>query len=193
MYDFLRRVHLFTAFFLLVFVLMYFVTGLVLVHEEWASKTPPKKTSRSEWITFLGEPGSAAFQDYLEERFELRGYRQKPKRHGDGSWTFSWSRPGTGYEVILTPDAKEATLTEIKYPARHVVVGLHRIHGYGHGPIYDVWAFFLDLSSVAVILFALTGIYLWFKTVKKRLAGWICLGIGSVFTAATILHFMWHR
>jgi hypothetical protein len=66
--------------------------------------------------------------------------------------------------------------------------GLHRLHGYGGGGLYDVWAVLYDLASLALIVFAFTGVYLWHATLRPRWPGWLALGVGAVFTTAMILH-----
>ena len=60
--------------------------------------------------------------------------------------------------------------------ARTTLVGFHRLHGYGGGWLYDIWVVFYDLASLALILFTLTGIYLWYRLTKHRLLGWIRRG-----------------
>jgi hypothetical protein len=46
----------------------------------------------------------------------------------------------------------------------------------------------MDLASAAMLLFALSGVYLWWKITPNRLPGMLCLGAGIGFTTAIVLH-----
>jgi hypothetical protein len=67
----------------------------------------------------------------------------------------------------------------------------HRLHGYSGGLNYYLWAFIYDLSSISMIVFSLSGVYLWYKTERKRTAGWFVLLGSTVLTYATILYLMY--
>jgi hypothetical protein len=66
----------------------------------------------------------------------------------------------------------------------------HRLHGYQGDPAYVLWAFIYDLSSLSMIIFALSGVYLWYKVERRRLAGWLILTGSTLLTAATIIYLM---
>ncbi len=192
MYSAIRRIHLIFGLILLVFVMMYFATGLPLIHEGWFHRADPVKTTRTETLAYRGDPGAEAFVTYLENTFGLRGKRDKPKQNKTGEWEFSWFRPGTEFRVKVSSDGKQATITKSEYNLRQIAVGLHRLHGYSGGWLYNIWAVLMDLASIATIVFGLSGIFLWYKLTRNRLPGWICLGFGCGLTAATIIHFLLH-
>jgi hypothetical protein len=75
--------------------------------------------------------------------------------------------------------------------AIETMVGFHRLHGYGGGNVYNVWAFFYDLASLSLILFAFTGIYLCYTLTKRQLLGWNFLGFSYGYAAITILYLMY--
>jgi hypothetical protein len=191
-YNVVRIVHLTTGLLLLVFFLMYFITGLPLIHEKWFPESEARTVTTTNSIAFAGGPDSAEFVPYLEKMFDLRGRRGDAKKQKDGSWKFTWFRPGTESRVVLGVDGKMATVTKIEYGPRRVLVGLHRLHGYGGGFLYDVWAVLMDASSCAAILFPLTGIVLWYKSTPQKTLGWCCLALGFGLTALMIWHLM-HR
>ena len=65
------------------------------------------------------------------------------------------------------------------------------MHNYGGGWLYDIWVVFYDLASASLILFAISGIYLWWRLTRRKLWGWICLGISWGFAAVTICYLMY--
>lgn len=48
-----------------------------------------------------------------------------------------------------------------------------------------------DVAGAALIVFPISGIFLWYKTSRNRLAGAGVLAAGLCFTAATILYLMY--
>jgi hypothetical protein len=49
-----------------------------------------------------------------------------------------------------------------------------------------------DLSALSMIVFSITGFYLWYKTERKRLAGWLVLLASTLLTFSTIFYLMYH-
>ena len=193
MYHWIRRIHLFAGLFLLVFVLLYFVSGWMMIHGQWFHHDGPKKTTRTEHLAYQGDRSAPEFARYLEETFGLRGKRQPPRQHSDGTWQFNYVRPGQNFEVRVSPAGDQATITTTDFDAMGLANGLHRARGYGGGWLYDLWSAIYDLASAAMILFALSGIYLWHQFATIRWPGWLCLGLSFGFTAAMILYLLYSR
>jgi hypothetical protein len=106
---------------------------------------------------------------------------------------FNYARPGTTFEAVVSPDGKQVAITSKEFGFVGLANGMHRLHGYGGGRIYDAWAFLYDLASAALILFALTGIILWYQSTSRRLPGLICLGLSFSFSAAMILYLLYRK
>jgi hypothetical protein len=188
MYETIRKIHLYTGLSLLAFVAMYFVTGYVIIHEGWL---PAGSLSRSSYRAPLSKGGEKPPEAYavdLQEQFGLRGKRLPPQRLQDGRWRFRYVRPGVSYEAVVSAAGDSVQVTRSDEPLRRVLIGFHRLHGYGGGWLYDLWAFMYDLASAAMILFALSGIYMWYKLTRKRLLGWVILGLSFSYAAATLLY-----
>jgi len=186
LYQLIRRVHLYTAFFLLSFVLMYFVSGYVMIHENLLENRDPQKKTRNLALKYKGEKTAAAYAAHLEQTFGLEGKRQPPQKREDGSWRFAYFRPGTSYEAVISAAGDSVRITESRENLRRTLVGFHRMHGYGGGLLYDIWAVCYDLASAALILFTLSGIYLWYKLTSRHLLGWLLLLLSFGLAAATI-------
>ena len=188
MYDTIRRIHLYAGVGLLAFVVMYFVTGYVLIHGEWFPGTPPVKSTREESLTSAPGASPEEFSALLQQRFGLAGKRQPPVRMKDGGWKFEYLRPGLGHEAVVPPAGDRVRITRTEFSTRQMLVHFHRLHGYGGGAMYDLWMVMYDLASAAMIVFAVTGIYLWYKLTRRRLLGWLLLAASFSFTAGTILY-----
>lgn len=45
-----------------------------------------------------------------------------------------------------------------------------------------------ELASAAMVVFAATGIYLWYKLTRRPLLGWMLLALSFSFAGGTILY-----
>jgi hypothetical protein len=188
MYDVLRKIHLYTGFALLAFVLMYFVSGYVLIHDNFFPRSKPVETTRDEPVPASRGASPEEFSARLQQQFGLPGKRQPPQRKKDGSWKFEFFRPGLLHEVIVPPAGDRVQIKRSEFGTTQTLVGFHRLHGYGGGWPYDVWMVLFDLASFSMIVFAATGIYLWYRLTKRRALGWACLGASFTFALVTILY-----
>ncbi len=185
-YQVIRRIHLYTAFFLLSFVLMYFVTGYVMIHEGLVQDREPQKKTRKLALKYKGAKTPEAYAAHLEQTYGLEGKRQPPQKREDGSWEFEYFRPGTFYQAVISATGDSVRITESQEHLRRTLTGFHRMHGYGSGLVYDIWAVCYDLASLSLILFTLSGIYLWYKLTQRHLLGWLLLVLSFALAAATI-------
>ena len=190
MYHVIRRIHLFCGLLLLVFVLMYFLSGYVIIHESWFKRSEPKNTIHTEALDAPKNLSDDALSQYLQKTFDLRGQRAPADHRSDGSTRFLFLRPGTTHEAVVASGGKEVTITSKRFDVANIANGMHRLRGYHGGWLYCLWACFYDLASLALILFALSGIFLWYKSTHRRLVGVICLSLSLSFSAAMVLYLM---
>lgn len=190
-YTLLRKTHLYAGLAILAFVIMYFLTGYVIIHQNWFPNHDPVKMTRTESLVYNGPRERAAFSNHLKEVFGLRGKSTRQWQRKDGSWEFRYSRPGTVHEALVVPAGDTVRITTREDNGIETMIAFHELHGYGGGKLYSVWAFFHDLASLSLIVFAFTGIYLWYKLTKKKLLGWFFLAISYGYAAATIMYLMY--
>jgi hypothetical protein len=189
-YTLIRKIHLYTAFTLLGFVAMYFITGFVLSHEQWFADTPPVVTTQPCSIKL---PEAMSLEDlsvYLQDTLAIRAKRMKPKLKKDGSLAFEYVKPGRIYRLNVSPDRTSAVLQLEKLNGYRTFTAFHRLHGYGGGWLYDLYVLMMDLASIALILFSLTGIYLWYQLMKRKTWGFLLLALSLAYTTLVNYLFM---
>jgi hypothetical protein len=81
-------------------------------------------------------------------------------------------------EAVLPPGRPELEVTRTEHGLLRTLRNLHVMTGYGGGPVFIAWSVMLDLVSLAVIAFAVSGVYLWYRHARRRRLGWIVL-VGS--------------
>lgn len=186
-----RKLHLYSGLGLLAFVVMYFFTGWVLMHEEIFPHRDPTRTTWLERLDNRSIRDMNSWADYLQSEFGLRGKQGRVREMEDGRVSYSYYRPGYNFEVVVSADKMWAEITETEWGFRNLMIGYHRVHGYGDSWLYYLWSVMYDLASAACILFAITGIIIWFPTRRRDKLGWLFLGAGFGLTAVMILYLMW--
>jgi hypothetical protein len=189
-YPSLRRIHLFTGLILLVFVLMYFVTGYVMIHAKWFGGREAKTTKYTEKLDINGTMADDVLVRRLQTELGFKGQPSDPEHRKGGSIRLSFTRPGTAFQLVIVPGTNLVTVTRKDFGFAGVANGMHRLRGYNGGWRYCAWSLLYDLASLALIVFALTGILLWYASTSRRLTGWLCLAAGCGFTASTVLYLM---
>lgn len=164
MYTLIRKVHVYSGFSIAGFLLMYFLTGFMLTHHQWFGEGEGKEEEKTVQLEALPEVLGKEGISYFRETFYLKGKAERPQYRDNGEVMLEYQKPGTRYEVLIAPDRQTAKIHTFHESAYDVGVVLHRMHGYGGGGLlYDVYIFMMDLSSLSLILFAVTGVFLWLK------------------------------
>ena len=75
MYDLIRRIHLYSAFVVLSFLVMYFITGYPMIHQDFMEHQDPEKHTRVYPLENTGDFEPADYSVQLQDQFDLRGHR----------------------------------------------------------------------------------------------------------------------
>ena len=188
MYETIRKTHLYTGLSLLTFVVMYFVTGWFMIHGSWFPASELRRSTRLEVLSGVPEMSPEACAAYLQDRFDLRGKPAPPQQMKDGRWRYRYAHPGVAYEVTLSAGRDSAQIVRTEEPFLRLMNSYHRLRGYGEGGFYSLWSLLYDLASAALILFAISGIYMWYKLTRRRWPGWLLLGLSFGYTVATMIY-----
>jgi hypothetical protein len=70
---------------------------------------------------------------------------------------------------------------------------LHKVAGYDDVPLFNLCALFGDLSGVSMIVFALTGVYLWWKRVRNHTWGIVCLTASCGYAIGLMFYLAYAR
>ena len=191
MFNRIRQIHLFAAFILTVFVLMYFITGFVMILEEYFPRKDNAVTTVTKEIPGIRTASGETLVTQVREHFEVRGQYQV--RQGKVRTVITFLHPGTEATVVVPNHSDSVTLTTKERNFVAAMHHFHRIHGYHGGWNYKVWAFVYDLSALSMMIFAITGVYLWYKTERIRWPGWLILAGFTLFIAFTIYYLRYLR
>jgi hypothetical protein len=186
MYKSIRQIHLFAAFVLTVFVLMYFVSGFVMIFEDSFQRKDTGVSVLKRHIPGIGAASGDTLVSLVKETFGVRGQYQI-RRNNSGT-VLTFRHPGKEVQVVVQTLSDSTTCTIRKKNLVSVLHQFHRLHGYYGGANYIAWAIMYDLAAMSMILFAITGVFLWYKTERVRWPGWLILGAFTMLTAFTIYY-----
>ena len=162
---------------MLSFMLVYVITGIIIINHDLFTM-PEVEVSHSTIPVekpMNGDPKD--YTKYLKKRLDLKGRTEYRKDNKD-NWIFHFNIPGEGYQIKLTP-AQDTLYIQRSSQKMTFYAVAHRIHifrGFKGGWEYTAWAVMYDVSCFAMILFAITGIIMWYRKRKQfRHGSWYLL------------------
>ena len=181
--HFNRRLHLYLGLSLLPWFLVYGVSSIPFSHPAWGQSVygAPKWTPRFERPYDLPLTANADLRDIgraIASESGLDGaygaYRPDARRINVYVHTF-W------HATQITYDSETKTLRAEDRPFRwdHFLTGLHARGGFSQdGVLDDAWAVVVDGVALAFLVWAASGIYMWWSLARLRLWGAVALGAG---------------
>lgn len=193
----MRLTHLYTGLFLAPWLLVYAASAFCLNHQPWIVKTfkiaPPRwellrEVDLAPDDAFPHEPAEQA--QAIVEHLDLGGPHRvlgkpNPKQmiiirpSGSGNYRITWRR-------------QEARLVLEKQPfsAYRLMHSLHFRGGYRQKFIPHItWAVIVDAVAISMMLWVVSGFYLWLRRPRQRGSGTVCALAGSLLFVVLVLLF----
>ena len=184
MFPLVRKLHLYAAFAIAAFLLMYFVTGAVIIMGETFSRKSIREISEKHFI-----PGESEFVVVarLRKQFQIQG--EERKKIEEKQTVYSYSRPGYRAEIIFPAHEDSVSINLSQGSFGNLMNDFHQLRGF-NGVAHIVWGVLYDLSCIALFLFALSGLYLWWKVEKNKLTGGLFFLASTAITVFTIWYLL---
>lgn len=177
---------------LLTCMLFYAITGIINSNRS-LFQIPEVKVTHSiiPVEVSIQEEDPKAYAKYLEELLDARG-RIEYQKDWKENWIFYFSFPGEDYQVILPParDTLHIRQSVQKRTLFTVSQRLHAMRGFTGGWQYTAWAIGYDVTASSLIIFAVTGVIIWFRIRKKYRYGWWFLSAGIVIPLIIVFAFL---
>ncbi len=193
MYHLVRKVHLFSSVIILAFLGMYFISGYIMVHRPWFANVSPPPTTRKAALQGVAELSTEPLAAAAQEQLRLPGLIQFPQKQPPGMTRFWVNHPGTMVRVDIPDGSSEVLVTTQRTGWVGVLIMLHKVRGYGGSFLFDAVALFSDIAGVSMILFAFTGVYLWWKRVRNHRWGLLCLAVSGAYVLGMMSYFSFAR
>ena len=190
----IQKIHLIASMIMLSFLTVFVVTGIFMINHDLFtmpeievshSRIPVRKPMKEN-------PGE--YLKYLKRTLDLKG-RTEYRQDNKDNWIFHFMRPGDAYQIKLTP-AQDTLYIQHSSQDKTFYMVMHRIHilrGFKGGWEYTAWAVMYDVSCIAMIIFAVTGIIMWYRKRKQYRYGSWYLMAGILFPALFIFAFVFWK
>ena len=189
MYNAVRKIHLYTGFIILVFLMMYFASGYIMAHRPWFLPRSPPPSTRTVTLDANAATSPQQVAALVKKELALPGRIELPQKQPANETLFWAVRPGLMIRVDVVPRDHVVRLTTQGVGWVGTLIMLHKVAGYDNEPLFDLCAFFSDLAGLSMILFSFTGVYLWWKRVKHHGWGMACLVASCAYAIGMMLYF----
>ena len=176
------------------FLLMYVFSGILMINHDLF--TIPKMVESHEKIPvkIKSVDSMAEYAKLLEDELGLKG-RKGFREDRNQNWIFNFNFPGKWVTITL-PAARDTLMVKTLTQERTFYSTLRQMHTlrrYKGGWPYTLWATFYDITSIALSIFALTGILLWFNSKRLYPYSWIFLVTGLLIPLVFAMLYLYWR
>ncbi len=200
-----RKLHYFSGLFLLFFMWLFAVTGLVLNHPTWSfAESWSKRTENNSERVITGLPpelrGDLAQAQEIMRQLGIAGeILWTTTRINPDLFEFQVRRPGHYFFIKADFASKRAAVRHSEVNLWGVMKVLHVFSGVQlddsrqtrDWALTTVWAYSMDAIAAGLIFMVVSSLYMWWQLRRKRLLGVILLGLGSIVCALFCLGLRW--
>ena len=190
--SFTRKLHNYLGLYLLLFIWLFSVSGLVLNHSKWSAAQfwkAREETTTVRSITAPAETGDIALATAVMAQLGILGEIEETKRSPGGErLDFQVVKPGHVFRVEARLDSARASVTEIRVNAWGVLDALHKFTGVRMDQpdrtrewiLTRIWSFAMDALALGLGVLVCSGLYLWYRLPGRRRWGMVALTAGVV-------------
>ena len=174
---------------------MYALSSIAMQHRElfYGAKNrvaPDFEFLREEGIDSKQLEGLDARQTggAILKQLNLEGAHNTRGKLEDGRIEINRHRPIGSYRIFWQVDSDSVTLEKQGFGMTYFLEMLHRRRGFNQ-PYWanDAWAVIVDLVIVAILTWAFTGLWMWWKMRSTHKLGSACVFAGSILFAFFVL------
>lgn len=178
---------MYLALFLGPWVVMYAVSTMAMNHRELFTGIYGRGPAPFEPLRETTYPGGFPAGTPPEEmtaallgHLALDGAHNSPPPRKDGALVFQRQDLIRPYRITYTPADGKLVVERARFQWNSLFNTLHRRRGYQHPyALDDAWAVTVDLFILASVLWALSGLWMWWEMKATRRWGAVSLAIGA--------------
>jgi hypothetical protein len=198
-----RKIHIYLGLYLLTFIWLFAVSGILLNHSEWQFHDfwPDRKESTTTQTIQRTSPGDrlATAHDLMTQLGISGEVDWTNRSQAEGHFDFRVTMPGRITNIKTDLDKGEATVQQIDVNWWGVLKMLHAFTGVRQTSISPerdwlltkVWSFSLDAVAVGLIAMVCGGYYMWWVVQKQRALGALVLITGFAVCGFFVTGLAW--
>ena len=184
-YKLIKKIHLYAGLSTTALLIMFILTSYIMIYHKSLSHESTKETqlfdverklnSAEEWAQWIAEHDINGRFDYAQIEKKENPFQEYAD--AGGSTRITYLSGQNKMEVVKTYKSTSDALE-----------GIHRQRGFDGGPSYKLYAILLDLLGTSLILFTITGIFMWMKLLKYDKWAWIVFVGGFLYFGFTLIY-----
>lgn len=197
-----RKVHYFLGLYLLFFLWLFALSGLLLNHSSWAFAQfyPNRRITKIERAIQLPAGTDLERATAIMRQLGIAGEIGWGANRRDASrLEFNVTRPGRVYQVQADLKAGRAAATVNQYNGWGIIRGMHTFVGVTPEDrrnrrdwiLTGIWAFSMDAVAAGIVILVLSGVYFWWERREKRAAGLVALALGTAICGLFVVGLRW--
>lgn len=196
-----RKLHYYVGLYLLLFIWLFALTGLLLNHHwKFAEFYPNRHTSNFERRIRLPVPSSDVedARDIMRQ-LGIEGEVGAVKRPESYRFEYNVSRPGHVYQIQTDLNLGVARVMEIEYNGWGIMRTLHTFSGASltdtkfrrDWALTTIWAISMDAVAAGLVFMVFSSYYMWWRLPKKRTPGMVALALGTMVCGLFVFGLRW--
>jgi hypothetical protein len=185
-----RKLHYYFGLYLLLFLWLFSVSGLVINHPGWKIAQffqARNETTATAAIQVPTASTDAALAANVMQQLAIEGEVTALQRtRSADTLTFQIVKPGQSYRIAADLASGEVSVTRIQLNAWGAADAMHKLTGVRIGDAGEqrdwiwtkLWSVAMDALALGLVVLIASGLYLWYRLDAKRTAGFIALGLG---------------
>lgn len=200
-----RKLHFYSGLFLLFFIWLFAVSGLILNHPSWSFTEFWKNRKQTNYERAFVAPGPDVKGDLAQARVILGQLGIQGEilwtttRTDPNQFEFQVRRPGHFFFIKTDFTTGRATVQQSDVNLWGVIRALHAFTGVQMDDprntrdwaLTTVWALSMDAVAAGLIFMALSSVYMWLELPQKRVPGAIVLLLGSLLCCLFCVGLRW--
>ncbi len=182
----LRRIHMYLGLFFMPWMLMYALSTIVMNHRQFFSEIYGGEPAPWEIEQEQTYPGAALGEDAVTlgrrilQHLNLDGaYTARKSSDGERIHIFR-DDPVTPRRITYVPADRRLVVEKQVFRAQAFLERMHRRRGFQNEDLAsDVWGLTVDFAIAAMILWVLTGLWMWWELKRTRAVGLLAFTAGA--------------
>lgn len=171
--------------------LMYALSTLVMTHRDlvatfYATKTPALSIERELDYSRAFEPGATPTQiaTQILNDLGLAGANRVSGGTAGKPLQIERQQAFRSRRITFDPNTRRITVQREEFRGPAFLERMHRRRGFQQPyAVDDAWGLSVDIAMTTMVVWALSGLWLWWELRQTRVGGAICVGAGVVLFA----------
>ncbi len=178
--KFNRRTHLYAALFFMPWFLVYGVSSLAFSHPTWFNREPQWNVLSERDYRFGPIAPDADLRTIAGKIQRDSGLEGEFGLYRSPENVFHLYRPGfiTATEIVYDPGKERLVVRETPFRVMGVLQRLHTRGGFEGSALNKAWGVIVDLVQIMMMIWILSGLYMWWSLRQLRVWGLLALGAG---------------